>query len=207
MNLSSKQYEALLDEVQGYVTGINPLTMKSAVTLVLGDYLRAIGGVALTAVLEPVEEPRPVLHVSAPYAGTVAAIFEVALNGAVVNPQAYRTTYLDSGCVDVFMPSDTGKSLVAVKYAWRPTMATKEMPPDWYRQHAPALCAGVLATLLTQQGKPWADPVIGAQFNLRYQDMMHEALYRLHASRMEGGRFDMRDRNEPFVPGFGFGGF
>lgn len=206
MNLSSKQYLLVHDEVIGYVNGCPEAALKSAVSRTVREYIHEIGGI-MTDCPCTAGEGHGVFHVDAPFGGNIVQVLRVIRFGEPVNPQAY-TVKMDGDVAHIAFRDVTvrhvhdhrhhGRHVEAVAY-WEPTLFTKELPQDWFRKHADAICNGVVAELLTQDGKPWADPAVGAQFMARYGENIRSELYARHAASMEGGRIDMLDRQETFI--------
>lgn len=205
MNLSPKQYDIVHDEVIGYVNGCPEAALKSAVSRTVREYVHDIGGIMNDCPCTAAEG-HGVFHVDAPFGGRVVQVLRVLHCGDPVNPQAY-TVRIDGDVAHVAFCGVAvkhehhhhhGRHIEAVAY-WEPTLFTKELPHDWFRQHADAICNGVVASLLMQDGKPWADSAVGAQFMARYQENVRSELYARHAAAMEGGRIDMLDRQEPFI--------
>lgn len=206
MNLSPKQYELVHDEVIGYVNGCPEAALKSAVSRTLREYVHEIGGI-MTDCPCTAAEGHGVFHVDAPFGGRIVQVLRVLRCGEPVNPQAYvvvidgdvaHISFRDHHVRHVHEHAHRGHGVEAVAY-WEPTLFTKEMPHDWFRRHAGAICDGVVGELLTQDGKPWADGSVGAQFLARYGEDIRSELYARHAASMEGGRIDMLDRQEPFI--------
>lgn len=69
-------------------------------------------------------------------------------------------------------PIPTGASSVSLDIAVRPTRATTDLPDALYERHEPALLAGTLAHLTSEQGKEYSN----LEAAMRYQELYERRL-------------------------------
>jgi hypothetical protein len=141
----------------------------------------------------------------------LAMVMRVLLDGRLVNPVASdnRPTHLvpaqtyevvDGEGEDPqlirLLATPTQSGVLAVRVAVKPKQDAPSVPDELWRHHRYAIGCGAMASLMTQTGKTWSQPALGAAHYKEFRALVAKA--QVDANRNET-RANLRVNNRPFA--------